>query len=197
MSLELTPQELREAAAEVGLSPGELQAALATRDKDPQNALVRGTQVHGYLPAEPVKALTMLRDALERKSGRRGHAQGSGRFDIVDEHAGFTYKVTASSDGHGGAVVGIDLDTAQADGDVTLLKLAGAGLTFACAGLSILLGSWPLASLAAGLGMTAVMLVLRLRLRLRRALQAAHDEAVAALVHTDDALASDPSKGAR
>lgn len=109
----LTDQELREAAAEAGISPEELRQALAQRSGGaPSSALARsaGTAVQGYsartqLSLPPDRAAETVRTAIARQIGHRGHRQGNGDIDILDERAGMLYRIRSESDGQGGALV--------------------------------------------------------------------------------------------
>ncbi len=126
----LTEQELREAAAEAGISPEELRRALVQRsDGAPSTALARaergGAAVARYsaetqLAFPPDQALDAVRRAIARQVGNNGHRQGSGRADIVDDSAGVVYKVSSSSDGQGGALVKVEVDTASGRSNLAL-----------------------------------------------------------------------------
>jgi hypothetical protein len=109
----LTDQELREAAAEAGISPEELRQALAQRSNGaPNSALARsaGAAVQGYsartqLSLPPDRAAETVRAAIAHQVGHRGHRQGNGDIDILDERAGMLYRIRSESDGQGGALV--------------------------------------------------------------------------------------------
>ena len=81
----LTDQELREAAAEAGISPEELRQALAQRSS-----------------GAPTAALARSAAAAQ---GHRGHRQGNGDIDILDDRSGMLYRIHSESDGQGGALV--------------------------------------------------------------------------------------------
>src|SRR5688500_5281207 len=94
----LSEQELREAAAEAGISPEELRRALVERN-GPQatgKALVRrseGAELAQYsagtrLDVPPEQALDVVRRAFAKQVGHTGHRQGPSRADIVDDSAG-------------------------------------------------------------------------------------------------------------
>lgn len=109
----LTEQELREAAAEAGISPEELRQALAQRSSGaPSSALARsaGAAVQGYsartqLALPPDRAAETVRAAIQRQVGHRGHRQGNGDIDILDDRAGMLYRIHSEPDGQGGALV--------------------------------------------------------------------------------------------
>ena len=108
----LTDQELREAAAEAGISPEELRQALVQRSGGPGSALARatGTAVAGYsaqtrLALPPERALEGVRTAIGRQVGHRGHRQGNGDIDILDDRTHMLYRIHADPDGQGGALV--------------------------------------------------------------------------------------------
>jgi hypothetical protein len=108
--------EIRAAAAEAGISPSELRHALARRDA----AKMRGTgpiamaEIDGTLADPPARALVRVCGAIERSIAARGHAQGPGRADIVDERSGLTYSIAVQDDGSGGAYVQVRIDGGQA-----------------------------------------------------------------------------------
>ncbi len=109
----LTDQELREAAAEAGISPEELRQALAQRSGGGTGtALAKsaGAAVQGYaaqtqLALPPDQALESVRSAIARQVGHRGHRQGNGDIDILDDRTGMLYRIHADPDGQGGALV--------------------------------------------------------------------------------------------
>ncbi len=109
----LTDQELREAAAEAGISPEELRQALAQRSSGaPSSALAKsaGAAVQGYsartqLNLPPDRAAETVRAAIGRQVGHRGHRQGNGDIDILDDRSGMLYRIRSESDGQGGALV--------------------------------------------------------------------------------------------
>jgi len=109
----LTDQELREAAAEAGISPAELRQALAQRSSGaPSSALARsaGTAAQVYsagtqLALPPDRAAETVRAAIARQIGHRGHRQGNGDIDILDDRAGMLYRIRSESDGQGGALI--------------------------------------------------------------------------------------------
>jgi hypothetical protein len=108
----LTDQELREAAAEAGISPEELRQALAQRSSGaPSSALARSASpAQGYsartqLTLPPDQAAETVRAAIHRQVGHRGHRQGNGDIDILDDRTGMLYRIHSESDGQGGALV--------------------------------------------------------------------------------------------
>jgi hypothetical protein len=142
---QLTDDELRDAAAEAGISPQELRQALALRDSNvpaPQKsvqALVaanpRGVSVRhaeSRLTMPPAQAVAVVRHSIERQTGRSGHKQGDLEADVVDDVNNVTYRVRAQDDGAGGALVRIDVDPTAGKG---LQALSGAGV----AGVSVVL----------------------------------------------------------
>jgi len=111
----LTDQELREAAAEAGISPEELRQALVQRSGGgPGTALSKsaGAAVASYsaqtrLALPPERASESLRTAIARQVGHRGHRQGNGDIDILDDRSNILYRVHAEPDGQGGALVSV------------------------------------------------------------------------------------------
>lgn len=122
-----TNEQLREAASEAGISPVELRQALAEREGAlvPRAAGALATLQGGVALAVP-EAVTTVRKSLERLSGRGGHAQGDGRYDIVDDDHGLTYRISAQDDGAGHSLVRIDVDTDAGRGAL-MLAAAGTG----------------------------------------------------------------------
>lgn len=126
----LTEQELREAAAEAGISPEELRRALIERNQPagPGKALARrmeGPEAAEYsaearLELPPEQALDVVRRALAKQVGHTGHRQGAGRADIVDDSAGVVYKLAATADGQGGALVKVDVDAGTGRSNLAL-----------------------------------------------------------------------------
>lgn len=126
----LTEQELREAAAEAGISPEELRRALVQRSSPaPSTALARAERVSAalapysaetQLAMPPDHALDVVRRALARQVGNSGHRQGSGRADIVDERAGVVYKISSAGDGQGGALVKVEVDAGAGRSNLAL-----------------------------------------------------------------------------
>lgn len=126
----LTEQELREAAAEAGISPEELRRALVQRSSPaPTTALARadrGSAEVAHYSAEtqlampPEQALETVRRAIARQVGNNGHRQGSARADIVDDRAGVVYKVSSAGDGQGGALVKVEVDAGAGRSNLAL-----------------------------------------------------------------------------
>ncbi len=193
----LTDDELREAAAEAGISPQELRIALAERAGDlpatqdagsAVGALTRGTSaahVESRIDAPPAEALASVRSSLERQTGRGGHGQGDGSADIVDDDAGLTYKIRSTPDGAGGALVRVDIDTSAGKGVQSLAAtgLAGVSLTMLALGM---LFSTTLVFGGLGLGALGAVLVLRNFTKLRGAAGRAQALASHALMEADD-----------
>ncbi len=107
----LTEHELREAAAEAGISPEELRQALVQRSGG-STAMARtpGAAVAGYsaqtqFSLPPDRAIEAVRAAIARQVGHRGHRQGNGAIDILDDRTGMLYRIQGESDGQGGALV--------------------------------------------------------------------------------------------
>lgn len=126
----LTEQELREAAAEAGISPEELRRALVQRnDPAATTALARtargSNELTRYaaetrLDLPPERALDVVRRSLAKQVGNSGHRQGSSRIDIVDDNAGVVYKVQAENDGQGGSLVKVEVDAGAGRSNLAL-----------------------------------------------------------------------------
>lgn len=129
----LSEQELREAAAEAGISPEELRRALAERNA-PQAPGGVGTALAKHmdgpeqvqysaqtrLDVPPDHALDLVRRTFARQVGHTGHRQGPSRADIVDDGAGVVYKISADSDGQGGALIKVDVDVGAGRSNLAL-----------------------------------------------------------------------------
>jgi hypothetical protein len=141
----LTDAELREAAAEAGISPEELRQALVQRSGGaPSGALARAPagELQAYsaqtrLALPPDQATERVREAIARQVGHRGHRQGSGAIDILDDRTGMLYRIKTEPDGQGGALVrvgtertGGNMALAAALFGMTALGLSVIGLLF-------------------------------------------------------------------
>lgn len=127
----LTEQELREAAAEAGISPEELRRALVQRSSPGASsgggALVRRERgelaayaAEAHLEMPPDRALDVVRRAIGKQVGHSGHRQGSARADIVDDANGVVYKVGSEADGQGGALVKVEVDAGAGRSNLAL-----------------------------------------------------------------------------
>ena len=159
---QLTPDELREAAAEAGVSPHELQTALAKRE-GVAPALVGGgnllpanprghssAHAEGALGLPPAEAVAAVRQRLERQTGLKGHGQGRLEADVVDDRAGLTYRIRAEDDGAGGALVRVDMDTTAAAGYTAMIVSAAAAVGTFSLGVAWLFSSWIITFIALG-----------------------------------------------
>lgn len=144
----LTEQELREAAAEAGISPEELRRALVQRESPAPTALARRASnsealaaysAEAHLPLPPDRALDVVRRSLARQVGHSGHRQGSSRADIVDDSAGVVYKVSSAADGEGGALVKVEVDTGAGRSNLALGGLILGGLSLGITAFGALL----------------------------------------------------------
>ena len=170
---ELTDQELRDAAAEAGISPNELRHELARRDGHdmdlPQTRSVMGAPQRGMAVAHaesrikrpPRDALAAVRASIEKQTGKSGHNQGDSEADIVDEDAGLTYRIRSQDDGAGGALVRVDIDPTQGRGLAALRGVSVGGVTVALVGLAWLFSSTILWLGAAGVGALGAWLVFK------------------------------------
>lgn len=122
----LSEQEIRDAAAEAGISPAELQAALIARGGEVPARLAQNFAILAPLPPgtelasearlgeAPDRALLRMKNLVEQHVGARGHMQGKEIAEIVDEQRNLTYRLRAQSDGIGGALVRVEIDTQAA-----------------------------------------------------------------------------------
>lgn len=154
----LTDQELRDAAAEAGISPEELRQALSQRSGGgPGTAIAKsaGAAVQGYsaqtqLALPPDRAAEGVRAAIARQVGHRGHRQGNGDIDILDDRTGMLYRIHASSDGQGGALV-------QVRSERTGSSLALAAVMFTTVALGVTALGFVLSSLMMWLGLALLV----------------------------------------
>lgn len=165
---QLSDAEIEEAAAEAGISPAELRAALVER-ADGGALATRGgtvpapmrgeTVAHSEtrLPYPPEQAVRSVKRQIEEEIGSTGHMMGSTAADIYDEPAGVVYRIQAQDDQAGGALVRVDVDPTPLRSRRTLTSM-GLGATvglFAVTGLIVpgLIG-WAL--IAGAVGLTAL-----------------------------------------
>ncbi len=186
----LTDEELKQAAAEAGISPQELRIALAERNGNlpasadthsAVGALTRGVSsghVESQIPSPPPDALAAVRRSLERQTGRTGHRQSDDQADLVDDDAGLTYKVRSTADGAGGALVRVDIDTSAGKGVQSLAATGVGGISLTMLALGWLFGATTLVLGGIGLGALGAALIFRNFAKLGRG--AAHAQAVAA-----------------
>lgn len=196
---QLTDDELRDAAAEAGISPQELRQALAVREGSlPEHqrsvAAILGTpgrgvsarHAEGRLQLPPGEALAAVRGSIERQTGRTGHKQGEGEADIVDDVAGVTYRIRAEDDGAGGALVRVDVDPTAGKGLQAVSGVGIAGVALALVALGWLFGAATLWLGGLGVAIVGGLLVGRSVIRLGQAVSGAAGVAAQALVEADD-----------
>lgn len=168
---QLSDREIEEAAAEAGISPGELRSALSEQaGAGSSQALARrgergllppsprgetAANTETVLPFAPEQAVRSVKHEIEKQVGVKGHMQGSTDADVYDEAAGVVYRIQAESDGAGSSMVRVDIDPSPARGRRTLMGMAVAATIglFAVSGLIIpgVIG-WALLGGAVGLG---------------------------------------------
>lgn len=196
----LSDDELRQAAAEAGISPQELRIALAERHgnlparPDPARSLMgppqRGmaaTHVEARIPAAPRDALASVRRSIERQTGKQGHNQGDAEADLVDEDAGLTYRIRTSDDGGGGALVRVDIDPSSGKGTQALATTGVVGIAATLVALGWLFGAATLWLGGLGVGVLGALLIGRSSLKLRNGTRTAHAIAAHALIEAEDA----------
>lgn len=187
-----TDQQLREAASEAGISPVELRQALAERSGGAlMSAPARGVVLQAAIALAAPGALATVRRNIETLAGHTGHGQGEGRFDIVDDNQGLTYRINAGDAGNGLALVRIEVDTSAGRG---ALALAGAGvggiaLTVACIGWLFSVTTVWLAGL--GIGVLGALFVARGALALAGARRRGEALAAQALGEAQTAASTD------
>lgn len=198
MASNLSDDELREAAAEAGISPAELRMALAERQGEltsmPDASSIVGaptrgvsaTHVEGRLHAAPNDALNLVKQSIERQVGKTGHKQGDGEADIVDDDRGLTYRIRASKDGAGGALVRVDVDPSAGKGVTALATTGTVGMAASLVLLAWLFSSTLLWVGGLGLGVLGGLLLARNIFRLRQGVGSANAVAAQALMEADD-----------
>ncbi|MCH9685207.1 MAG: hypothetical protein K0V04_27475 [Deltaproteobacteria bacterium] len=203
-------EELRDAAAEAGISPHELRHALAERQGDaldrPSDATTimgppdRGdsaTHVEGRVARAPAAALAAVRASIERQTGRTGHRQGDHEADVVDDGIGLTYRVRTREDGADGALVRVDVDPTAGKSFRNLAATGVIGVTLAIVGLASLIGSTVMLLGGAGLGILGGLLVFRRAAALSSGVTNARAISAHALMEAEDAtraIATPPSR---
>jgi len=203
MGSQLSDEELREAAAEAGISPQELRLALVERDGGalerpdaaagtvlgPPERGVSATHAEAQVSMPPQDAVAAVRGSIERQTGSAGHNQGGNEADIVDEKSRLTYRIRAEDDGDGGALVRVDVDASAAKGLAALSATGVGGLSLSLVALGWLFSStvfW-----ATGLGLAALggFSLFRFMSGLGSSTKGAQAIASHALMEADDAAA--------
>jgi hypothetical protein len=201
-------EELRQAAAEAGISPQELRVALAERDGTVAPANKRASaivprraspvkQVESSLAMPPREAIGAVRSSIEKQTGLRGHQQGDGRADIVDDGAGLTYRILSETDGAGGSLVRVEVDSTTGRGAQALATTGVVGITATLIALGWLFGALTLVFGGAAVGVLGGLLIGRNALRLMHATNVAQGTAAQALLDAEERLALPPASGAR
>jgi hypothetical protein len=160
---QLSDQDIRDAAAEAGISPAELRKALAEEGRNlpairPGNRGLMAPSHRGAsadacetaLPFAPEQAARTVTESIERRLGKRGHRQSETEADILDEDAGVVYHVRAETDDAGGALVRVDIDATPRQGRRTLSYMAVAGATVVLGMVGFF--TWPAWVIALGVG---------------------------------------------
>jgi hypothetical protein len=183
--------DLREAAAEAGISPAELRTALAERDGGGTKALARREQavparLDGAVALPPSDAIAAVRGSIERQTGLRGHMQGEAQADIVDDGSGLTWRVHGRSDEGGGALVRIEVDPSAGTGAQKLALGGVIGITTALVGIGALFGALTLVFGGVGVGVLGAIVLGRNALRLAKASRNAEAVAAQALVEAEE-----------
>lgn len=198
---QLSDEDLRDAAAEAGLSPQEVRMALAERNatatspasRSPVGIPARGVSVRhveGHLALRPGQAVAELRRSIERQTGKSGHKQGEDQADIVDEERGLTYRIRARDDGAAGALVRVDIDPSQGHGGQALATTGIIGVTASIVALGWLFGAMTLWLGGLGFGVLGGLLLVRNAIRLRQATAGAQGIAAHALLETEERVSS-------
>jgi len=199
---QLSDEELREAAAEAGISPHELRHALAERQgtdlarPDEASSLMgppdRGATasfVEGRVLQPPPQAITAVRASIERQTGRTGHRQGELEADVVDDALGLNYRLRTRDDGDGGALVRVDIDPTSGQSFRNLAATGVAGVTMAMLGLAMLLGSMLTAGLGIAVGVLGTLGIVRRSARMKAGIDGARAIAAHALMEAEDTAA--------
>ena len=145
----LSKEEIEEAAAEVGISPAELKNALMEREGTlparltsavAETAIVEYTS-EARLSSTTQEAVSIAKEAIERRAGARGHMQGPNAANIVDETRMVTYRIHAEPDGAGGSLVSIEVDRASVNARANLSALALLASSAIGSGALLVIGS--------------------------------------------------------
>lgn len=189
----LDDEQLREAANEAGISPQSLRQALAERD---DASLARlgppgsGT-TQGAVALEQGEAMAAVRKSIERSSHRDGHAQGDGRYDVVDEDEGLTYRITAQGEGEGLSLVRIDVDTSAGRGALALAAAGTAGIALSVVAVGWLFSWLTLTFVGVTLGVVGGLWIARNALALAHARRQGEAFAAQALSEAQSAASGD------
>jgi len=208
MSTAYSEEELRQAAAEAGISPQELRLALAERDgrvpattRGNGKSLTRRSsgvkQVESPIAMPPRDAIGAVRSSIERQTGLRGHMQGEARADIVDDGAGLNYRIHGDPDGAGGSLVRIEVDASTGRAAQALATTGVVGITATLVALGWLFGALTLILGGAGVGVLGALLIGRNAVRLMQATTRAQGTAAQALVEAEERLALPPTSRAQ
>lgn len=201
----LTDDELREAAAEAGISPRELQLALAERSggrnivPSPLGPSQHGgttIYVEGQLDLDQSDALLAVKRSIERQVGKTGHKQDEHEADIVDDDHGLTYRIRTADDGNGGALVRVDIDPRHGQGNQALASIGVSGASATLLALGWLFGVLVFWIGGLAFGALGGLLLARSLINLKRSTKFAQGVASQALMEADDeihALRSLPS----
>jgi hypothetical protein len=187
--------DLREAAAEAGISPAELRTALAEREGGGTTAIAKRessspARLDGAIALPPVDAIAAVRGSIERQTGLGGHLQGDAQADIVDDGHGLTWRVHARTDEGGGALVRIEIDPSAGAGAQKLALGGVIGITTALVGLGWLFGALSLALGGLGVGVIGALVLTRNAVRLMKAGRQAEQVAAQALTEAEDRASS-------
>ena len=129
-----------------------------------------------------------MRGSIERQTGMRGHMQGNGHADIVDDHHGITYRVRGEGEGDGNSLVCVDIDPSNGRGNQALMTTGVAGIS-----LTVMLLGWlfsfTVLVTGLGIGLVGALLVWRHAARMQRAIRHAHAISAQALVDAEESRA--------
>jgi hypothetical protein len=184
--------DLREAAAEAGISPAELRTALAEREgivgttalaKRGQSTPAR---LDGAVGLPPRDALAAVRASIERQSGFRGHLQGEAQADIVDDGHGLTWRVHSRTDEGGGALVQVEIDRSAGAGAQKLATAGLIGISGAVVAVGALFGALTLVLGGFAIAGIGGFVLMRNFVRMMQASRNAESIAAQALVEAED-----------
>ncbi len=193
----LTDDDLRDAAAEAGISPHELRHALARREPGsglgqdvaslvgPPRRGQSVTHVEGPVAAVPAAAVDAVRGSIESQTGMSGHRQAGGEADIVDDRAGVTYRVRAVEDGADQALVRVDVDPGHSQGNRALVVAGVAVVAVVTVALGWIFSAASLVGGGVGAAALGALYVVRSVARQRQAVRRAHAVASRALADVE------------
>ncbi len=187
--ISLSEEELGQAAREAGISPAQLRTALVERAATTA-ASASVTSGRNYtaraavVALAPTDALERVRGSIEAHVGHRGHKQGPGRVDIVDEQRGVVFCITSESYDDTHALVRMEVDGTLGRGKLALGVMGTVVLGVVA---TLIAASFGAALLVGSLAVAGFVAVLLRRAKTREtAVRQAHSIAARALLGAEE-----------